>query len=53
MYLSRLILNERQLLVQRELSNAHALHQRIMRRFADWRGCECELFTAALVKKQG
>jgi len=35
MYLSRLILNERQLLVQRELSNAHALHQRIMHGFPD------------------
>ncbi|MFS8804884.1 type I-E CRISPR-associated protein Cas6/Cse3/CasE [Synechococcus sp. R55.6] len=35
MYLSRLVLNERQLLVQRDLSNSHALHQRIMHGFPD------------------
>jgi CRISPR system Cascade subunit CasE len=35
MYLSKLILNERDRTVQRDLSNAHALHQRIMLAFPD------------------
>ncbi|MCF2970931.1 type I-E CRISPR-associated protein Cas6/Cse3/CasE [Synechococcus sp. Nb3U1] len=35
MYLSQLILNERQSLVHRELGNAHKFHQRIMQAFPD------------------
>lgn len=35
MYLSKLVLNERDRTVQRDLSNAHALHQRIMQAFPD------------------
>jgi CRISPR system Cascade subunit CasE len=35
MYLSRLVLNERHQTVQRDLGNAHALHQRIMQAFPD------------------
>jgi CRISPR system Cascade subunit CasE len=35
MYLSKLNLNERDRTVQRDLSNAHALHQRIMQAFPD------------------
>lgn len=35
MYLSKLVLNERDRFVQRDLSNAHALHQRIMQAFPD------------------
>lgn len=35
MYLSKLILNEREGYVHRELGNAHALHQRIMQAFPD------------------
>lgn len=35
MYLSKLVLNESNLAVQRDLSNAHALHQRIMQGFPD------------------
>jgi CRISPR system Cascade subunit CasE len=35
MYLSKLILNERQSLVHRELGNAHKFHQRIMQAFPD------------------
>jgi CRISPR system Cascade subunit CasE len=35
MYLSQLILNERQSLVYRDLNNAHKLHQRIMQGFPD------------------
>jgi CRISPR system Cascade subunit CasE len=35
MYLSRLVLNFRNPVVTRELSNAHALHQRIMHAFPD------------------
>ncbi|MBW4696084.1 MAG: type I-E CRISPR-associated protein Cas6/Cse3/CasE [Lyngbya sp. HA4199-MV5] len=35
MYLSKLVLNERERTVQRDLSNAHALHQRIMQAFPD------------------
>lgn len=35
MFLSQLILNERQSLVHRELGNAHKFHQRIMQAFPD------------------
>jgi CRISPR system Cascade subunit CasE len=35
MYLSQLVLNGRDRSVQRDLSNAHALHQRIMQAFPD------------------
>ena len=35
MYLSKLVLNERDRAVQHDLSNAHALHQRIMQAFPD------------------
>lgn len=35
MYLSKLVLNEGNCAVQRDLSNAHALHQRIMQAFPD------------------
>uniref|UniRef100_B8HWH7 CRISPR-associated protein, Cse3 family n=1 Tax=Cyanothece sp. (strain PCC 7425 / ATCC 29141) TaxID=395961 RepID=B8HWH7_CYAP4 len=35
MYLSKLVLNERDRTVQRDLSNVHALHQRIMQAFPD------------------
>jgi CRISPR system Cascade subunit CasE len=35
MYLSKLVLNERDRVVQGDLSNAHALHQRIMQAFPD------------------
>lgn len=35
MYLSKLVLNERDRTVQRDLSNAHQLHQRIMQAFPD------------------
>jgi CRISPR system Cascade subunit CasE len=35
MYLSKLVLNGRDRTVQRDLSNAHALHQRIMHAFPD------------------
>ncbi len=35
MYLSKLVLNERNRTVQRDFSNAHALHQRIMQAFPD------------------
>jgi len=35
MYLSKLVLNERDRTVQRDLSNAHTLHQRIMQAFPD------------------
>lgn len=35
MYLSKLVLNERDRTVQRDLSNAHALHRRIMQAFPD------------------
>ncbi|OLP18279.1 type I-E CRISPR-associated protein Cas6/Cse3/CasE [Leptolyngbya sp. 'hensonii'] len=35
MYLSKLVLNERDRTVQYDLSNAHALHQRIMQAFPD------------------
>jgi len=35
MYLSKLVLNDRDPIVQRDLSNAHALHQRIMQAFPD------------------
>ncbi len=35
MYLSKLVLNERDRSVQHDLSNAHALHQRIMQAFPD------------------
>jgi CRISPR system Cascade subunit CasE len=35
MYLSKLVLNERDRSVHRDLSNAHALHQRIMQAFPD------------------
>lgn len=38
MYLSKLVLNERDRTVQRDLSNAHALHQRIMQAFPDEAG---------------
>jgi CRISPR system Cascade subunit CasE len=35
MYLSKLVLNDRDRTVQRDLSNAHTLHQRIMQAFPD------------------
>lgn len=35
MYLSKLVLNERDRTVQQDLSNAHTLHQRIMQAFPD------------------
>lgn len=35
MYLSQLVLNERDRTVQRDLGNAHTLHQRIMQAFPD------------------
>lgn len=35
MYLSKLVLNERDRIVRRELSNAHDLHRRIMQAFPD------------------
>lgn len=38
MYLSKLVLNERDRTVQRDLSNAHDLHRRIMQAFPDEQG---------------
>jgi CRISPR system Cascade subunit CasE len=38
MYLSKLVLNERQTSVHRDLGNAHKLHQRIMQGFPDEQG---------------
>jgi len=40
MYLSKLVLNDRDRTVQRDLSNAHKLHQRIMQAFPDEERCD-------------